>query len=332
MVPERKIVPLRRRAKHVRHAPWSSPFRDLEARVAQLEQRLYRLDRRFAAVAVDTRLRVGFVVSLLIHAFIVFGITFTIPDRIFKDASHPMEVVLVNAKSTTKPLMPDAYAQHNLDGGGNTDEKRRARSPLPASRHKQVAELALAQRRVQQLEREARHVITRAQSSTPVASAPPQPEQQPSTQAAPDAADLMQRSLQIARLEAQIAKNWDAYQQRPRRRFIGARTQEFRFARYVEDWRLKIERVGELNYPQAARDQRVYGSLVATVSINADGSLEKVEINRSSGQKILDEAALRIVKLAAPYSPFPADIAKDTDILSITRTWLFTRADQFVSE
>ncbi len=333
IVPERKIVPLRRRAKHVRHAPWSGPLRELDARVAELERRLYRLDRRFAAVDVDTRLRIAFLVSILLHAFVLFGITFKMPDKIFRDNSQPMEVVLVNAKSQTKPVVADAYAQHNLDGGGNTDEKRRARSPLPAvAEHKQATELALAQRRVQQLEREARRVIAQAKPSAPLAAATPQPEPQPEPQPAPNAADLMQRSLQIARLEAQIAKNWNAYQQRPRRRFIGARTQEFRFARYVEDWRMKIERVGELNYPQAARDQRVYGSLVATVSINADGSLEKVEINRSSGQKLLDEAALRIVKLAAPYAPFPADIAKDTDILSITRTWIFTRADQFVAE
>ena len=121
-------------------------------------------------------------------------------------------------------------------------------------------------------------------------------------------------------------------QERRRRRFVGARTQEFRFARYVEDWRLKIERIGELNYPQAARDRRLYGSLVVTVSIRADGSLESVDINRSSGERILDQAAVRIVHLAAPYAPFPPDIAKDTDILSITRTWQFTREDQFLSQ
>jgi protein TonB len=142
----------------------------------------------------------------------------------------------------------------------------------------------------------------------------------------------MQRSLEIARLEAQISKDWDAYQKRPRRRFVGARTQEFRFARYIEDWRLKVERIGELNYPQTARDLKLYGSMVVTVSIKADGALEKVEINRASGQKILDDAALRIVKLAAPFSPFPADIAKDTDILSITRTWTFTRSDQLLTQ
>jgi protein TonB len=90
--------------------------------------------------------------------------------------------------------------------------------------------------------------------------------------------------------------------------------------------------VGELNYPQAARDRKIYGSMVVTVSIKADGSLERVEINRPSGQRILDAAALRIVQLAAPFAAFPADIARDTDILSITRTWIFTRSDQLVTE
>jgi protein TonB len=142
----------------------------------------------------------------------------------------------------------------------------------------------------------------------------------------------MNKSVQIARLEAQIDQDMDSYQKRPRRRFLGARTQEYRFARYIEDWRIKVERVGTLNYPQAARDQKIYGSLQLTVSIKADGTVENIEINRSSGQKILDEAALRIVRLGAPYSAFPADISRDTDVLSITRTWTFTRSDQFTPE
>jgi protein TonB len=174
--------------------------------------------------------------------------------------------------------------------------------------------------------------MTQARSKTTVAPQleAPQPKEEP--QVAPSASDIVSRGMEIARLEAQIAREWENYQQRPRRRFIGARAQEFRFARYIEDWRAKVERVGELNYPQAARDQRIYGSLVVTVSIKSDGSLERVEINRPSGQRILDAAAQRIVQLAAPFAPFPADIAKDTDILSITRTWIFTRTDQLVTE
>jgi protein TonB len=141
----------------------------------------------------------------------------------------------------------------------------------------------------------------------------------------------MQRALEMAKLEAQISQDWDNYQKRPRRMFIGARTQEFLFARYVEDWRIKVERIGNLNYPEAARAQRIYGSLQLTVSINADGSVENVEINRSSGSRILDEAAIRIVHLAAPYARFSEDMKRRVDILSITRTWMFTRADQLVS-
>jgi protein TonB len=99
----------------------------------------------------------------------------------------------------------------------------------------------------------------------------------------------------------------------------------------VEDWRGKVEKIGNLNYPEAARAQKLYGSLVLTVAIRADGSVESVQVDRSSGKKILDAAAVRIVQLAAPYAGFPPDIRRDTDILHITRTWTFTRGDELIS-
>jgi len=263
----------------------------------------------------------------------MFGISVKLPDLAPPAAQPPLEVTLVNARSQARPQKADALAQANLDGGGNTNARRRAKSPLPVPREdKRGAELALAQKQVEQLERQARQLMTQARSKPTVAAAPETPQPKEEQQVVPNAADIVSRGLEIARLEAQIARDLDSYQQRPRRRFIGARTQEFRFARYIEDWRVKVERVGEVNYPQAARSQGIYGSLVVTVSIKADGTLDRVEINRSSGQRILDAAALRIVQLAAPYAPFPADIAKDTDIISITRTWIFTRSDQFVTE
>jgi periplasmic protein TonB len=131
----------------------------------------------------------------------------------------------------------------------------------------------------------------------------------------------------VARMEAQIDRRLNEYAKRPRKAVIGARTREHRFAQYLEDWRLKIERVGTLNYPEAARG-RLYGSLLLLVSIRADGSLERVEIQRSSGVKVLDEAAVRIVELAAPFAPFPPDIRTDTDIIEIVRTWTFTNSNQ----
>jgi protein TonB len=134
-------------------------------------------------------------------------------------------------------------------------------------------------------------------------------------------------AMAIARLEGQIARQMEEYNQRPRKKFIGARVEEYRFAQYVEDWRQKIERIGNLNYPDAAKG-RLYGSLVLTVVIKANGDLERVEVSRPSGQPLLDDAARRIVRMAAPYPAFPEAIRRDTDIIEITRTWTFTNADR----
>lgn len=133
-----------------------------------------------------------------------------------------------------------------------------------------------------------------------------------------------QINQEIASLEAKIKKDFEAYKKFPRRKFIGARTQESRFAQYIENWRIKLERIGSANYPEEARQNKINGSVQLTVSIRPDGSVDNIEVNRSSGQRILDEAAVRIVKLASPFDPFPDDIRRDTDILSITRTWHFT--------
>ena len=332
-LPARNIVPLPRRARHARHAPWSGAATQFDQRISELERRITALDRTFVALAIRTRIELALLVSIVVHVLVIGTVTFKMPERKPQsDLNQPLDVVLVNAKSTAKPLKADALAQENLDGGGNTDTPRRAKSPV---RHQEKREekKTVATRKVEQLERQAKQLMARPAPQPEVESAPPtvpQPESEAPVVA--DASTLMQRGLEIARLEAQISKQWDNYQKRPRRRFIGARTQEFRFARYIEDWRLKIERVGELNYPQAARDQKAYGSLVVTVSIKSNGALEKVEINRPSGWKILDQAALHIVRLSAPFAPFPADIASDTDILSITRTWTFTRSDQLIAE
>lgn len=328
------LGPTSRRAKRGHQIARQTALSKLDARVAQLETVVAALDQRMARGGFKRPFQVALAASIVLHLLVISLVTFTLPDRNAVANDKPLEVVLVNAKTESRPLQADALAQRNLDGGGNTEADRRARSPLPVTRHdRQTREQALESKRVQQLEREARKLLTQVKSQATVESAPSQPQPQADTKiAAPNTADILNKSLQIARLEAQIDKDMDSYQKRPRRKFLGARTQEYRFARYIEDWRIKVERVGTLNYPQAARDQKIYGSLQLTVSIKADGSVENIEINRSSGQRILDEAALRIVRLGAPYSVFPADISRDTDVLSITRTWTFTRSDQFSPE
>jgi protein TonB len=268
--------------------------------------------------------------SAAVHGMVLSTQFVQVNPRLFEDPNLPMDVVLVNAKSIESPLNPDALAQVNLAGGGNTDDDRRLKSPLPASPKTQTgAEEAAMQARVAELEQQARALLSQLKTDAPLQRNTPAPAPRPE-QPAVDASQLNQQAREMAQLQARISQQWDSYQKRPKRTFIGANVREYAFARYVEDWVAKVERVGNVNYPEAARRQGVYGSLKLTVSIHADGRLEGVEIDRSSGSKILDAAAVKIVELASPYAAFPDDMRKKTDILSITRTWTFTRSDQLV--
>lgn len=276
---------------------------------------------------INRRLRVTLVASLLIHV-VLLSLHFAFPsvERLAKD--KPLEVVLVNSKSQARPQDAQALAQANLDGGGNTDLDRRAATPLPVSRQqKEGNQLEAAQQRVHQLEARQRALIAQTRSVNLAPTQPQAREVQPEAPPEPTGIDLSSSAMAMARLEAQIERNLDDYNKRPRKKFIGARTEEYRFAQYVEDWRNKVERIGTLNYPEAARG-KLYGTLVLTVTVRADGSIDSVEINRSSGHKVLDEAARRIVQMAGPYAAFPPDIRRDTDVLGITRTWSFTRDEQ----
>ncbi|MBX9637135.1 energy transducer TonB [Nitrosomonas sp.] len=281
------------------------------------------------------RMVVAIVASMLLHVIILFGVTFQFPQPKFDKIASSLEVVLVNNKTLTKPKETELLAQDNLDGGGNTDADRRAKTPFPVlPKSKPVIDNNVAQQKVKQLEQEAKKLMA-AVSDIPQIEQPSEHKNEAeSMPVTTDPTELLLRSLDIARLRAQIDQDHDSYQKRPKRKFVGARTKEYRFARYVEDWRMKVERIGNLNYPEAARKDKLYGNLQLTVSIRADGSVESIEINRSSGEKILDDAAINIVKLAGQngFSPFPPDIRQDTDILHITRTWVFAASDMLLSQ
>ena len=275
-------------------------------------------------------------ISILVHA-ILLKIHFIDPRGKMSDMFQPtLEVVLVNARTTAAPRKAEVLAQANLDGGGNTDAERRAKTPLPPQpREQPVTEVTVATKKLEQKDEQATKKLLADKSKDAIAhehDVKAEPQRAQEAMLRPDAADLLARSVEAARLQAEIDRNLDAYSKRPRRNFVGSRAREFRFARYVEDWRIKVERVGNMNYPTQARQQKIYGSLQLTVSIKSDGSVESIDINKPSGQAVLDDAARRIVALAAPYAPFPPDIAKDTDILSITRTWTFTPAAELVSQ
>lgn len=278
----------------------------------------------------STRMALALLASAAVHGMLLSTQFVQINPRLFEDHSLPMEVVLTNARSLESPLSPDALAQVNLAGGGNTDEDRRLKSPLPASARTQAgSDEAAMQARVAELEQQARMLLSKLQADAELREQRAPSEPAPARPAI-DASQLNQQAREMAQLQAQISQQWDEYQKRPKRAFVGANVREYAFARYVEDWVAKVERVGNLNYPEAARRQGIYGSLKLTVSIYANGEIEKVEIDRSSGSKILDAAATKIVELAEPYAAFPDDMRRKTDILSITRTWTFTRSDQLV--
>ena len=279
-------------------------------------------------------LSLALVLSIILHA-IVLSIHFRLPDTFLdKIASQALDVVLVNSKTRAKPVKPDVLAQANLDGGGNTDDDRRAKTPLPVLTETDTgADTKRAAQRVQELEARQLKMMTRLQAEKSVT-----PVEQPTAATANEAPqaqvsgqDLATSALALARMEAQISRQIEEYNKRPRKAFIGSRAQEYRFAQYVDDWRLKVERIGNLNYPDDARG-KVYGSLVLSVSIKSDGSLSGVEVQRSSGHQVLDRAAERIVKMGAPYARFPANIKRDTDILVITRTWTFAPGDRLFGE
>lgn len=298
-------------------------------------------------------------ISIFVHAVIL---TMHFEPELKKLANKlpSLNVVLVNAKTKTAPEKAELLAQANLDRGGNTDANRQMKTMLPAPKQKTTevklrpsAEASSAakaaklqaqevreQKRVDALEKQAQELMTQINAvkkvdSNPTqdaASAEPEKGDQKALAKTLNRADLIAASIEIDRLEAQIAKQQDEMQKRPKRRFLGARAKEASDAMYLEAWRQKVERIGNMNYPEAARNQKLYGQLRMTVSIKADGSIEKIVIDKSSGSKILDEAAKNILNLAAPYAKFSAEMQKNTDILDITRTWTFTQEDALATQ
>jgi protein TonB len=268
----------------------------------------------------------GVMLSILAHAVPIFGMKFVMPDPKTLFSAQPLEVVLVNQRTLQDALKADALAQANLNGGGNTDvANQHVKSPLPANDNLPSKEVEQVKEQQKKLEADAEKLMLQLKANTHIAQDLGKSAQVADT--GQDSEQLKQQALEIAGLAAQISKQTSAYQSRPRMTFIGARAREYRFARYVEDWRMKMERVGALTYPLDGQGNKMYGRLLVSVEIDANGNVRKAEISKSSGNKELDAAALRIVKMAAPFGKFPDEIRKDTDVISISRTWTFAKGD-----
>lgn len=266
-------------------------------------------------------LRLALLASLLLHAALL-SLKFRFPELLpNKVKDTQLEVVLVNSKSARKPDDTQARAQVNLDGGGNTREDLRARTALPpAQREASGDEPVQTQPRPQQLEAQPPKLLAAAPTRAPAASQPQHSEHQPVP--AVSGSELAQRALAMARIEGSIAQQPEEANRGLRRKQITARTVGVSYAMYYAQWRDKIERVGSNNYPASARGKEY--SLMVTVSVREDGSVDKVEIDRSSGNKDLDRHVQRIVDLAAPFARFSPEMRSEYQVYDIISTWTFT--------
>lgn len=263
----------------------------------------------------------------LVHVGVILGVSFSMPAPI-QDRTGNLEIMLVQTRTDKAPRDAQFLAQANQDGGGQSDDAKIASSPLPISELSEKNDaLPLARKPPQEqvvTMQDVSELLVRDRAMKKIHLAKIQPERK-EPEFEPENLGLLdhETELERARLSAEIDRSWQEYQKRPQRKFLNARTREYKYALYVDAWRAKVERVGNLNYPEEARRRQLSGSLMLDVAVKSDGSIEAVTVRRSSGKKILDDAAIRIVELAAPFAAFSSEIRRDADILHITRTWRF---------
>lgn len=265
--------------------------------------------------------------ALALHAIVVLGITFAPePPR---SSAQTMEITLSQFDDETDPEEADFLAQTSQKGSGTEEEPVEMTTPQPSEiSQPEVAEVQPEPpSRVEPRQEQEQPVVqTRAQNehqvSEPSAAEPTSDEPLP----VKEKKSLMERSLEIASLEARFDQQRRAYAKKPRvMRVTAASTLKSTNAWYVQNWVSKVTRVGNINYPTEARRAGIYGTLRMLVSMKKDGTIKELAILESSGSSVLDDAAIRIVRMAAPFAPFPDDMRENVDELEIIRTWVFER-------
>lgn len=274
------------------------------------------------------RLSFTLFLAAAIHGALILGVTFTYITS--KPSKHTMEVTLAQQRSKNTPEKADFLAQFSQTGSGTLEEKALMTTPTEAqfqdNEIRETSELTPQQHSAKPAQAKQSVLTTTRQSDNQVAldAERTDPELKPTE--IEQSKTLRTRALEIASLEARLDRQRQVYAKRPRiKRLTSLSTAASADAFYLNSWRRKIESIGNLNYPQEARKQKLYGSLRLLVAILPDGSLKEVELLESSGHKVLDDAAIRIVRLAAPYAPFPDELRETTDVLEIIRTWQFRK-------
>ena len=281
-----------------------------------------------ATISPGDRLSFTVFLAIALHAALILGVTFTYVTS--KPSTHTMEVTLAQQRAKNRPDKADFLAQFNQVGSGTLEEKALMTAPTEAQfQDTEVRETSQdlpqnASRKA--VEQKQTAITTSAKSDHKVTVDSETTETAPQETEFEHEKSLRTRALEIASLEARLDRQRQIYAKRPRiKRLTSLSTASSADAFYLNSWRRKIESVGNLNYPQEARKNKLYGSLRLMVAIQPDGSLKEVELLESSGHKVLDDAAIRIVRLSAPYAPFPDELRQSTDVLEIIRTWQFRK-------
>ena len=275
------------------------------------------------------RLGATLVLSLLVHGMVILGVGFALNEA--APVLPTLDVILTEASTALTPEQADFLAQASHRGGGEHDEARRPRDRQTGKLPQAETGVAPAPMRAQAptpsppprarivSSTQGREQVARAEATPPVELPRPLPEGERN----------IDRELAMARLAAEIHQDRERYAKRPNRKFVSASTREYEYAAYLRGWVDRVERIGNLNYPDEARRRRLAGQVVISVAIRRDGSVERAEVVDSSGQPLLDQAALRIVRLAEPYPPLPVT-AEDVDVLHVTRTWQFLPGGEMI--
>jgi protein TonB len=268
------------------------------------------------------RLSATLALSLVVFGVLILGVGFSRDDA--APVTPTLDVILTETRSDQPPEDADFIAQANNQGGGESDRPERPReeqlAPVPKADPGVAPEPLVAQAPPPEPEPIPRVLTTTAPS--PLAVPVPKDQRETEPNLLPPGQDLVEQSLEMARLAAEIERRQELMAKRPKRKFISASTREYEYAAYLRAWVAKVERVGNLNYPDEARRRGLGGRLVMTVAVRRDGSIEEIVLNRSSGLGVLDQAATRIVRLSEPYPPLP-QTRDGIDVLHITRTWQF---------
>lgn len=268
------------------------------------------------------RLGVTALFSLIVHGVLILGVTFDFPMP--RPALPSLDVTLVQTANREKPDKADFLAQANNRGGGNSDEAHRPSQPFSSDLPK--PDPGEAPRRLDPSSPQAQQargpeVLTANARNRDKTASEPEHRQQTHRDVKPSPVEI-QRRMEMARLAAEVRAQEQRYAKRPKVKYLSANTREYAYAAYMRAWVARVQRIGNLNYPDQARKRNMHGDLILTVVLRRDGSVKSAEVIQSSGHKLLDDAALRIVHLSAPFPPIPRK-AGDYDEFNITRTWQF---------